>query len=297
MEMSSAPWPLLHCVIEPKSKADQESLRAALSTLADKDAFLRVELDEEAGQTIIYGMSEHHLDLTIDRLRSEFGVHAAVGALQVAYRETITRTHEHDFAHKKLFRGAGQFARVKIVFEPNPESADLVFESKIVGGAIPKEYVPGIERGLRTVVSSGPLAGFPIIGMKATLVDGAYHDVDSSVLAFEIAARACLRDAASQLGMQLLEPIMKVEVAAGEIDVRDVIGELNSRRGEIQGEETHGGGIVVKATLPLANMFKLEDSLRSCSGGQAVLTVGYVGYRPVPLPDDRDPAPAMAMRA
>jgi translation elongation factor EF-G len=297
METPAAPWPLLQCVIEPKSQADHAKLHAALSRLADADASLGVKTDEEAGQTIVGGTSEHHLDRIIDRLRSDFLVDVTVGALQVAYRETIIRTHEQDCTHKRLFRGEGQFARVRILFEPNPDSTDLAFESAIAKGALPKVYVVGVEKGLRTVGSSGPLAGFPIIGVKATLVDGAYHDVDSSVLAFEIAGRACFRDAAPRLEMQLLEPIMKVEVAAPEKYRRNVVGELHSRRGEIRGQETRGGIMVVNAMLPLANMFKLDDALRSLSEGQAVLTVGYAGYRPVPFPDDRDPPPAMAMRA
>lgn len=294
METSAAPWPLLQCVIEPKSKADHEKLHAALFWLACEDAFLNVEYND-VGQMIIGGTSEHQLDRIIDRLHHEFMVETTVGAPRVAYRETITRTDEQDYTHRKLFRDKHQFARVRILFEPNPECTDLVFESGIARGAIPNEYIPGVEKGLRTVVSSGPLAGFPMIGMKATLMDGAYHEVDSSVLAFEIAGRACLRDAAPRLGVQLLEPIMKIEVAAPETYVRDVISELDGRRGEIQGPDIRGA-VIVKATMPLANMFKLEDSLRSCSGGHAVLTVGYAGYRPVSFPDDRDPPLAVAMR-
>ena len=212
-------------------------------------------------------MGELHLDIIVDRMRREFKVEANVGAPQVAYRETITRRHEQDYTHKKQSGGTGQFARVKIIFEPNPESNEFEFESKIVGGAVPKEYIPGVEKGINSVMASGPFAGFPMIGVKATLIDGAYHDVDFSVLAFEIAGRACFREAAPKLGVQLLEPIMKVEVVTPEDYVGNVIGDLNGRRGQIQGQEARGVAVVINAMVPLANMFKYVDNLRSMSPG------------------------------
>ena len=282
MEKPAAPWPLLQIAIESKSRADEEKLRAALSTLANEDPSFRVKTDEESGQTIIAGMGELHLDIIVDRMRREFEVEANVGAPQVAYRETITRKHEQDYTHKKQTGGTGQFARVKILFEPNTESEEFVFESKIVGGAVPKEYIPGVEKGINSVMGSGPFAGFPMIGVKATLVDGAFHDVDSSVLAFEIASRACFKEAAPRLGVQLLEPIMKVEVVTPEDYVGGVIGDLNGRRGQIQGQEARGVAVVINAMVPLANMFKYVDNLRSMSQGRAQYTMQFDHYEPVP---------------
>ncbi|RUY44162.1 hypothetical protein EN962_09255 [Mesorhizobium sp. M7A.F.Ca.CA.001.09.2.1] len=296
MEKPAAPWPLLQIAIEPKSKADQERLRTALAKLADEDAFFRVMQDEESGQTIIAFMDELHLDIIIDHLRRESQVDVNIGSPQVAYRETITRTHKQDFTHKRQSGGTGQFAGVKIMFEPNADSADSVFESRIVGGALHGEYIAGVEKGLRSILSSGPFAGFPMIGVKAVLMDGAFHDTDSSALAFEIAGRACFREAAPRLGVQLLEPIMKVEVMTSATHVGNVIAELQSRRGQILSREIRGVVVVVNATVPLRNMSKLEDALRSCSNGQARLSVSYAGYAPVPLPpDDRDPRAAMAI--
>ena len=282
LERMEFPDPVIQIAIEPKTKGDQEKMGLALHRLAAEDPSFRVKTDEESGQTIIAGMGELHLDIIVDRMRREFKVEANVGAPQVAYRETITRTHEQDYTHKKQTGGTGQFARVKIVFEPNPEGEDYVFESKIVGGAVPKEYIPGVEKGIGSVMSSGPFAGFPMIGVKATLVDGAFHDVDSSVLAFEIASRAAFREAAPKLGVQLLEPIMKVEVVTPEDYVGNVIGDLNSRRGQIQGQETRGIAVVVNAMVPLANMFKYVDSLRSMSQGRAQYTMQFDHYEPVP---------------
>ncbi|MGN6550189.1 MAG: elongation factor G [Pararhizobium sp.] len=282
LERMEFPEPVIQIAIEPKTKGDQEKMGLALNRLAAEDPSFRVKTDEESGQTIIAGMGELHLDIIVDRMRREFKVEANVGAPQVAYRETITRRHEEDYTHKKQSGGSGQFARVKIVFEPNPEGEEFEFESKIVGGSVPKEYIPGVQKGLESVLSSGPLAGFPMLGVKATLVDGAYHDVDSSVLAFEIAARACFREAAKKAGAQLLEPIMKVEVVTPEDYVGDVIGDLNSRRGQIQGQETRGVAIVVDAHVPLANMFKYVDNLRSMSQGRAQYTMQFDHYAPVP---------------
>jgi elongation factor G len=269
-------------VIEPKSKADQEKLVLALSKLANEDPSFRVATDQESGQAILKGMGELHLDIKVDILKRTYKVDANIGAPQVAYRETLTKKAEVDYTHKKQTGGTGQFARVKLVFEPNPEGEDYVFESKIVGGSVPKEYIPGVEKGIGSVMSSGPFAGFPMIGVKATLIDGAFHDVDSSVLAFEIASRAAFREAAPKLGVQLLEPIMKVEVVTPEDYVGNVIGDLNSRRGQIQGQETRGVAVVVNAMVPLANMFKYVDSLRSMSQGRAQYTMQFDHYEPVP---------------
>ena len=282
LERMEFPDPVIQIAIEPKTKNDQEKMGLALNRLAAEDPSFRVKTDEESGQTIIAGMGELHLDIIVDRMKREFKVEANVGAPQVAYRETISRAHEQDYTHKKQTGGTGQFARVKVQFEPNTESEDFAFESKIVGGAVPKEYIPGVEKGLLSVMGSGPFAGFPMIGVKATLVDGAYHDVDSSVLAFEIASRACFKEAAPKLGVQLLEPIMKVEVVTPEDYVGNVIGDLNSRRGQIQGQEARGVAVVVNAMVPLANMFKYVDNLRSMSQGRAQYTMQFDHYEPVP---------------
>jgi elongation factor G len=282
LERMEFPDPVIQIAIEPKTKNDQEKMGLALNRLAAEDPSFRVKTDEESGQTIIAGMGELHLDILVDRMRREFKVEANVGAPQVAYRETITRQAEIDYTHKKQSGGSGQFARVKIVFEPNPESEDFLFESKIVGGSVPKEYIPGVEKGIQSVLSSGPLAGFPMLGVKATLIDGAYHDVDSSVLAFEIAARAAFREGAQKAGAQLLEPIMKVEVVTPEDYVGSVIGDINGRRGQIQGQETRGIAVVVNAMVPLANMFKYVDTLRSMSQGRAQYTMQFDHYEPVP---------------
>src|SRR5690554_5372364 len=282
LERMEFPDPVIQIAIEPKTKGDQEKMGLALNRLAAEDPSFRVKSDEETGQTIIAGMGELHLDIIVDRMRREFKVEANVGAPQVAYRETITRTAEVDYTHKKQTGGTGQFARVKLIFEPNPESEEFVFESKIVGGAVPKEYIPGVQKGLESVLSSGPLAGFPMLGVKATLIDGAYHDVDSSVLAFEIASRAAFREGAQKAGAQLLEPIMKVEVVTPEDYVGNVIGDINGRRGQIQGQEARGIAVVVNAMVPLANMFKYVDTLRSMSQGRAQYTMQFDHYEPVP---------------
>ncbi|GAA4530567.1 elongation factor G [Chelativorans composti] len=282
LERMEFPEPVIQIAIEPKTKGDQEKMALALNRLAAEDPSFRVKTDEETGQTIIAGMGELHLDIIVDRMRREFKVEANVGAPQVAYRETITRQAEVDYTHKKQTGGSGQFARVKILFEPNPDGEDFVFESKVVGGAVPKEYIPGVQKGIESVLSSGPLAGFPMMGVKATLLDGAYHDVDSSVLAFEIAARAAFREGAQKAGAQLLEPIMKVEVVTPEEYVGSVIGDLNSRRGQIQGQESRGNAVVVTAMVPLANMFKYVDNLRSMSQGRAQYTMQFDHYEPVP---------------
>ncbi|PYE85204.1 elongation factor G [Phyllobacterium leguminum] len=281
LERMEFPDPVIEIAIEPKTKADQEKMGIALNRLAAEDPSFRVKSDEESGQTIIAGMGELHLDILVDRMRREFKVEANVGQPQVAYRETITRAAEIDYTHKKQSGGSGQFARVKIIFEPH-EGDDFLFESKIVGGSIPKEYIPGVQKGIESVMGAGPLAGFPMLGVKATLIDGAYHDVDSSVLAFEIAARAAFREGAQKTGAQLLEPIMKVEVVTPEDYVGDVIGDLNSRRGQISGTEARGIATVVNANVPLANMFGYVNTLRSMSQGRAQYTMQFDHYEPVP---------------
>jgi len=295
MEKPAAPWPLLQLAIEAKSKADEGKLRIVLSGLADEDPCFQVKWDEESGQTIIAAMGEVELDSIIDRVRREFNLAVNVGAPQIAYRETITRSHQQDYTHKKVFADTGQFARVKIMFEPNAHNPDLVFASRIAGGAIPNDYVAGVEKGLRSIQSQGPFAGFPMIGVKAMLVDGAWHETDSSALAFEVAGRACFREAAPHLGVQLLEPIMRVEVVTPADYAGSIISELKSRRGQIQDQESRDVAVVIHATMPLVNMFKLEDTLRSRSNGQARLSTFYVRY--APLSDDRDPPPAAAMVA
>jgi len=282
LERMEFPDPVISIAVEPKTKGDQEKMGLALNRLAAEDPSFRVKSDEESGQTIISGMGELHLDIIVDRMKREFKVEANIGAPQVAYRETITRETEIDYTHKKQSGGSGQFARVKIKFEPNPDGDDFVFESVVVGGNVPKEYIPGVEKGINSVLDSGPVAGFPMLGVKATLLDGAYHDVDSSVLAFEIAARAAFREGAQKAGAQLLEPIMKVEVVTPEDYMGDVIGDLNSRRGQIAGTETRGVDTVISAMVPLANMFGYVNSLRSMSQGRAQYTMHFDHYDPVP---------------
>jgi len=282
LERMEFPDPVIEIAIEPKTKADQEKMGLALNRLAAEDPSFRVKTDEESGQTIIAGMGELHLDILVDRMKREFKVEANIGAPQVAYRETITRRAEVDYTHKKQTGGTGQFARVKMTFEPAEIGAGFSFESKIVGGSVPKEYIPGVEKGIKSVMGSGPLAGFPMVDIKSELTDGAFHDVDSSVLAFEIAARAGFREAIQKAGPRLLEPVMKVEVVTPEDYVGDVIGDLNSRRGQIQGTEPRGILQAVNAMVPLANMFGYVNTLRSMSQGRAQYTMLFDHYEPVP---------------
>jgi elongation factor G len=282
LERMEFPEPVIEIAIEPKTKADQEKMGAALHRLAAEDPSFRVKLDEESGQTIIAGMGELHLDIIVDRMKREFKVEANVGAPQVAYRETITRAAEIDYTHKKQSGGSGQFARIKIIFEPGEPGSGYVFESKIVGGNVPREFIPGVEKGVGSVMSSGPVAGFPMLDIKATLIDGAYHDVDSSVLAFEIAARAAFREGAEKAGAVLLEPIMAVEVVTPEDYMGDIIGDLNSRRGQITGSESRGIATVISAMVPLANMFGYVNNLRSSSQGRAQYTMQFDHYEQVP---------------
>jgi elongation factor G len=297
--VSTPPWPIVEIAIEPKSKADQEKLGVALQKLAAADQTLRVSVDRESGQIVMGGLSELHLATKIDILKQTYEVKADVGAPQVTYRETLGRRAEIDYTHKRQTGGSGQFARVKIVFERNEPGAGYAFESKIVGGSVPKEYVPGIEKGLESAKDNGLLAGFPVIDFKATLVDGAYHDVDSSVLTFEIAARAAFRELRDVARPTLLWPIMKVEVTTPEDYVGDVIGDLNSRRGQIHGFDERGNAQVIIAMVPLANMFGYVNNLRSMSQGRANFHMEYDHYEAVPQatpPDDTFPS-AMAMRA
>ncbi|HTX50095.1 MAG TPA: elongation factor G [Caulobacteraceae bacterium] len=282
LEKMDFPDPVIEIAIEPKSKADQEKLGVALQKLAAEDPTFRVSTDAESGQTILRGMGELHLDIKVDILKRTYKVEANIGAPQVAYRETLGRRTEIDYTHKKQTGGSGQFARVKIVFEPTEPGEGYSFESKIVGGNVPKEYVPGVEKGLESAKENGLLAGFPVIDFKATLIDGAYHDVDSSVLAFEIAARAAFRELREKAHPKLLEPIMKVEVTTPEDYVGDVIGDLNSRRGQIQGSDQRGNAQVIIAMVPLANMFGYVNSLRSMSQGRAAFHMEYDHYEAVP---------------
>src|ERR1700676_1796880 len=261
---------LIEVAIEPKSKVDQEKLGVALQKLAAEDPSFRVSTDQESGQTILRGMGELHLDIKVDILRRTYKVDANIGQPQVAYRETLGRKTEITYTHKKQTGGSGQFAEVKIVFEPVEPGVGYSFENKVVGGSVPREFVPGVEKGLLSAKENGLLAGFPVIDFKATLVDGKYHDVDSSVLAFEIAARAAFRELRDKAHPKLLEPIMKVEVTTPEDYVGDVIGDLNSRRGMIQGTDQRGNAQVILAHVPLANMFGYVNTLRSMSQGRAI---------------------------
>jgi elongation factor G len=276
------PDPVIEIAIEPKSKADQEKLGVALAKLAAEDPSFRVSTDQESGQTILKGMGELHLDIKVDILRRTYKVDANIGAPQVAYREKLTKSVTIDYTHKKQTGGSGQFARVKIVAEPGEPGSGFAFENEIVGGSVPKEYIPGVEKGLESVLGSGVLAGFPVVDLKVSLIDGAYHDVDSSALAFEIASRAALREALQKGGPALLEPIMKVEVVTPEDYTGGVIGDLNSRRGQIQGQDMRGNANVVTAMVPLANMFGYVNNLRSMSQGRATFTMQFDHYERVP---------------
>ena len=282
LETMTFPEPVIEIAVEPKSKADQEKMGMALARLAAEDPSFRVHTDIESGQTIMKGMGELHLDILVDRMKREFKVEANIGAPQVAYRETISRTAEIDYTHKKQSGGSGQFARIKLEIAPTEPGEGYSFESRIVGGAVPKEYIPGVEKGIKSVMDSGPLAGFPVIDFKVALVDGAYHDVDSSVLAFEIAARAAMRDGLKKAGAKLLEPIMKVEVVTPEEYTGGVIGDLTARRGQVQGQDSRGNANVITAMAPLANMFGYINTLRSMSSGRAQFSMQFDHYETVP---------------
>ncbi len=282
LERMEFPEPVIEIAIEPKSKADQEKLGLALAKLANEDPSFRVSTDQESGQTILRGMGELHLDIKVDILRRTYDVDANVGQPKVAYRERINKRAEIDYTHKKQTGGTGQFARIKLIFEPGDPGTGFTFESQIVGGSVPKEYIPGVIKGLESSVSNGLLAGFPLIDLKATLIDGAYHDVDSSVLAFEIAARAAFRELKQHGDPRLLEPIMKVEVVSPEEFTGSVIGDINSRRGMIQGQDMRGNANVVNAMVPLANMFGYVNDLRSFSSGRASFSMSFDHYEEVP---------------
>jgi elongation factor G len=276
------PDPVIEVAVEPKTKADQEKMGSALARLATEDPSFKVSVDHESGQTVIKGMGELHLEIIVDRMKREFKVEANVGAPQVAYRETITRSIQHDYTHKKQTGGSGQFAKIKVQFEPTAAGTGAQFESEVVGGRVPKEYIPGVEKGILSAAETGVLAGFPVIDFKATLVDGSYHDVDSSVLAFEIAARACFREGIAKAGPVLLEPMMRVEVVTPEEYMGDIIGDLNSRRGQISGMDQRGNARVINAMVPLANMFGYVNTLRSMSQGRSQYTMHFDHYAQVP---------------
>ena len=282
LERMEFPEPVIELAVEPKTKADQEKMGIALQRLAAEDPSFRVSSDEESGQTIIAGMGELHLDILVDRMKREFKVEANIGAPQVAYRETITREADIDYTHKKQSGGSGQFARVKFRVIPQDPGVGYEFESQIVGGAIPREYIPGVEKGLKSIRETGLLVGFPILDFKIELYDGAFHDVDSSVLAFEIAARGAMREHKSELGLALLEPVMKVEVVTPDEYTGSVIGDLNSRRGQIQDQEMRGNATVINAMVPLANMFGYVNNLRSATQGRANYTMQFDHYDRVP---------------
>ena len=282
LEKMNFPAPVIEIAIEPKSKADQEKLGVALAKMVAEDPSFTVHTDQESGQTIMKGMGELHLDIKVDILKRTYKVEANIGAPQVAYRESLGKATDIDYTHKKQTGGTGQFARVKIKFEPGEQGSGFIFESAIVGGSVPKDFIPGVQKGLESAKENGLLAGFPVIDFKATLYDGAFHDVDSSVLAFEIASRAAFRELREKGAPKLLEPIMKVEVLTPDEYMGDVIGDLNSRRGQIQGTETRGNAQVVTAFVPLANMFGYINTLRSFSQGRAQFTMQYDHYDPVP---------------
>jgi elongation factor G len=282
LEKMEFPDPVIEIAIEPKSKADQEKLGIALAKLVAEDPSFRVNTDPESGQTIIRGMGELHLDIKVDILKRTYKVDANIGAPQVAFREKITQRVEHDYQHKKQTGGSGQFAQIKIVAEPTPPGTPFEFVNEVVGGTVPKEFIPGVEKGLESVLGSGPLAGFPVVDLKVTLIDGKYHDVDSSALAFEICARQCLREAMQRARPVLLEPIMKVEVVTVAEYTGSVIGDLNSRRGHIMGQDTRGNANVINAMVPLMNMFSYVNNLRSMSQGRATFTMQFDHYAELP---------------
>ena len=282
LERMEFPDPVIEVAVEPKTKADQEKMGVALGRLAAEDPSFRVTSDHDSGQTIIKGMGELHLDILVDRMKREFKVEANVGAPQVAYRETITTEADIDYTHKKQSGGAGQFARVKMVIKPGEPGCGLDFENTVVGGNIPKEYIPGVEKGIDAAMTFGVVAGFPVTDVKVVLYDGAFHDVDSSVMAFELAGRAGFREGLQKAGPKLLEPVMRVEVVTPEDFVGDVIGDLNSRRGQVQGMEPQGINTLVKAMVPLATMFGYVNNLRSLTQGRASYSMFFEKYEQCP---------------
>ena len=282
LERMEFPDPVIEIAVEPKTKADQEKMGQALGRLAAEDPSFRVSSDLESGQTIIKGMGELHLEILVDRMKREFKVDASVGPPQVAYRETITIPSSVDYIHKKQTGGAGQFARIKVKFEPLPSGSGFEFKNSVVGGSVPKEFIPGVEKGFRSAMESGPLSGFPVIDLKAELYDGDSHDVDSSVMAFEIASRAAFREGILKAKPALLEPVMKVEVVTPEEYMGDIIGDLNSRRGDVTSMDQQGNARVVGAMVPLANMFGYVNTLRSQSQGRAQFTMHFDHYSEIP---------------
>ncbi len=282
LERMEFPEPVIELSVEPKTKADQEKMGIALNRLAAEDPSFRVSTDHESGQTIIKGMGELHLDILVDRMKREFKVEANVGAPQVAYRESLAKPVDVDYTHKKQSGGSGQFGRVKVSVSPGERGSGITFIDEIKGGNIPREYIPSVEKGMREAAENGHMIGFPIIDFEIRLTDGAYHDVDSSALAFEIAGRAAMREVAAKAGIKLLEPVMKVEVVTPEEFMGDVIGDLNSRRGQIQGTDSRGNAQVVEAMVPLANMFGYVNQLRSFTQGRAQYTMQFSHYEEVP---------------
>jgi elongation factor G len=282
LERMAFPVPVIDISVEPRTKEAVEKMTLGLQKLAGEDPSLRLRTDQETGQTILSGMGELHLEIIIDRLRREYGVDCNIGAPQVAYRETISKAHTETYTHKKQSGGSGQYAEVKIIFEPLGRNAGIVFENKVVGGAVPKEYVPAVEKGIRVQADTGVLAGFPTVDFKYTLIDGKYHDVDSSALAFEIAAKACFRDGMKNATPIILEPIMDVEVTTPQDHVGDVVGDLNRRRGMIQNQESSGSTVIVRAHVPLKEMFGYISHLRSMTKGRASFTMQFHHYDPVP---------------
>jgi len=282
LERMEFPDPVIEIAVEPKTKADQEKMGQALSRLAAEDPSFRVASDEESGQTLIKGMGELHLDIIVDRMKREFSVEANIGPPQVAYRETIKKAADIDYTHKKQSGGAGQFARIKVTFEPLPPGSGYEFSSTVVGGNVPKEYIPGVEKGFLNSLETGPLSGFPVTDLKINLHDGAFHDVDSSVMAFEIAARAAFREGVLKASPCLLEPIMKVEVVTPEEYMGDIIGDLNSRRGNVGSMDQRGNARVVACMVPLANMFGYVNTLRSMSQGRAQFSMHFNHYAELP---------------
>ena len=282
LETMTFPDPVIEIAVEPKTKADQEKMSTGLARLAAEDPSFRVETDFESGQVIMKGMGELHLDILVDRLKREFKVEANIGAPQVAYRETIGHEVEHSYTHKKQSGGSGQFGEVKLLISPTEPGEGYSFESRIVGGSVPKEYIPGVEKGIKSVMDSGPLAGFPVIDFKVELLDGKFHDVDSSILAFEIAARMCMREGMRKAGAKMLEPMMKVEVVTPDEYTGGIIGDLTSRRGQVTGQEQRGNAIAIEAMVPLANMFGYINTLRSMSSGRANFSMQFDHYDPIP---------------
>ena len=282
LEKMEFPDPVIEIAIEPKTKADHDKLSAALARLAQEDPSFNVSTDEESGQTVLKGMGELHLEIIVDRMKREFGVDANIGAPQVAYRETISQAYDCDYTHKKQTGGSGQYARIKVLFEPGEPGSGYSFESKVVGGSVPREYIPGVQKGLAAARETGVLLGFPVIDFKATLHDGNSHDVDSSVMAFEIAARASFREAMPRAKPKLLEPIMKVEVVTPDDYTGTITGDLSSRRGQVLSMEMRGNAQVINAMVPLANMFGYIGTLRSASQGRAQFTMQFDHYAEVP---------------